>query len=135
MNPGDRVIASGLDGVYPKGGLIGVVNGVNPNSGGLFQDIQVEPSVDVFRLENVLVLIPELERQPLPDAETQAPAAAPGYEVPVTGTPPAAHDVASVLAAEAAKAQQRTQPQSQVQAHAPARADRVRPSNAQAGVD
>lgn len=106
VNPGDRVIASGLDGVYPKGGLIGVVNGVNPNSGGLFQDIQVEPSVDVFRLENVLVLIPELERQPLPDTEAQLSAAGPGYAAPAVGAPAASHDVASVLAAEAEKAQQ-----------------------------
>jgi len=56
---GDRVIASGLDGVFPKGALIGVVGKVNPQAKGWFQDIEVEPSVDVFRLENVLVLIPD----------------------------------------------------------------------------
>lgn len=56
---GDRVIASGLDGVFPKGALIGVVGKVNPQATGWFQEVEVEPSVDVFRLENVLVLIPD----------------------------------------------------------------------------
>lgn len=59
VNIGDRIIASGLDGVYPKGALIGVASKVNPQAAGLFQEIEVEPSVDVYRLENVLVLIPE----------------------------------------------------------------------------
>ena len=62
IEPGDRVIASGLDGVYPKGALIGVVSSANPNAGGLFQEIEMQPSVDVYRLESVLVLIPELTR-------------------------------------------------------------------------
>ncbi|MFN8391645.1 MAG: rod shape-determining protein MreC [Bdellovibrionota bacterium] len=60
VNIGERVIASGMDGVFPKGSLIGVVSKVNPNSSGLFQEITVEPSVDVYRLENVLIVIPEL---------------------------------------------------------------------------
>ncbi len=59
VNVGDRVIASGQDGVFPKGSLIGVVSKVNPQASGWFQDIEVEPSVDVYRLENVLVLLPE----------------------------------------------------------------------------
>lgn len=62
IEPGDRVISSGLDGVYPKGGLIGVVSSVNPSAGGLFQEVELQPSVDVYRLESVLVLIPELKR-------------------------------------------------------------------------
>ncbi len=59
VSPGDRVIASGLDGVYPKGTLIGIVHTVDVTGGGLFQEIDVQPSVDIFRLENVLVLISE----------------------------------------------------------------------------
>ncbi|MCB0325501.1 MAG: rod shape-determining protein MreC, partial [Bdellovibrionales bacterium] len=39
VQAGDRVIASGLDGVYPKGTLIGVVHRVNANAGGMFQYI------------------------------------------------------------------------------------------------
>ncbi len=53
---GDRVISSGLDGIYPKGLLIGVVTQADPNLSGLFQGVDVEPNVDLFRLENVLIL-------------------------------------------------------------------------------
>lgn len=61
VKPGDRVICSGLDGVFPKGALIGVVNKVDQGSSGLFQDIEVIPSVDVRRLESVLVLTSKRE--------------------------------------------------------------------------
>ena len=53
---GDRVIASGLDGVYPKGALVGVVKKVDANSSGMYQYIEIQPSADVERLENVVVL-------------------------------------------------------------------------------
>lgn len=53
---GDRVIASGLDGVYPKGALVGVVKKVDANSSGMYQYIEIQPSADVERLENVIVL-------------------------------------------------------------------------------
>jgi rod shape-determining protein MreC len=54
---GERVIASGLDGVFPKGTLIGVVTKVEPTTNGLFQNIELQPSVDLNRLETVLVLL------------------------------------------------------------------------------
>lgn len=60
VNVGDRVIASGLDGVFPKGALLGVVKSVDPSSAGLFQEIELRPSVDVHHIENVLVIIPEI---------------------------------------------------------------------------
>ncbi len=59
LRPGDRVIASGLDGVFPKGVLIGVVKRVSKAGSSLFQDVFVKPSVDVQRIENVMVLLPE----------------------------------------------------------------------------
>lgn len=58
VSPGDRVVASGLDGVYPKGTLIGVVTTVEPANNGLFQNIELQPSTDLNRLETVLVLLP-----------------------------------------------------------------------------
>ena len=61
---GDRVISSGLDGVFPKGALLGVVHRVGRSSSAAFQDIEVEPSVDVNRLENVMVLLPERTETP-----------------------------------------------------------------------
>lgn len=56
VNVGDRVIASGLDGVYPKGTLIGVVTNVDKGTGGLFQAIELQPSADLNRVENVFVI-------------------------------------------------------------------------------
>ena len=58
VHAGDRVIASGMDGVYPKGTLIGVVHKVNSAAPGLFQYIEIKPSADLKRLENILVLLP-----------------------------------------------------------------------------
>lgn len=57
INVGDRVIASGLDGIFPKGTLIGVVTRVEKGKSGLFQDIELEPSADLRRLENVFVVL------------------------------------------------------------------------------
>ena len=59
VQPGDRVIASGIDGVFPKGTLIGVVHQVDSQVPGMFQSIEVQPSVGLKRLENVLVILPE----------------------------------------------------------------------------
>ena len=57
VNLGDRIISSGLDQVYPKGKLIGVVVRVSEDKIGMFKSVDVEPSVDFARLENVLVLV------------------------------------------------------------------------------
>ena len=62
VRAGERVIASGLDGVYPKGTLIGVVQEAAEHGSALFQNISVKPSVAVQRLENVQVLLPEYYR-------------------------------------------------------------------------
>ena len=60
VSVGDRVIASGLDGVYPKGALVGVVHDVDDTASGMFYEIKVLPSVEVNQLENVLVLLKNL---------------------------------------------------------------------------
>ena len=52
---GDRVVTSGLDGIFPKGISIGEVTRVRRRERGLFQLITVEPGVDFGRLEEVLV--------------------------------------------------------------------------------
>jgi len=62
---GDRVIASGLDGVFPKGTLIGVVTSARVDVIGLFQEIELEPSVNLRKLENLLVLNSASERPQL----------------------------------------------------------------------
>lgn len=53
---GDRVITSGMDGVFPKGLLIGIVTGVRRDKHALFQLVDVQPAVDVAKLETILVV-------------------------------------------------------------------------------
>jgi rod shape-determining protein MreC len=53
---GDLVLASGLVGLYPKGLLFGKVAAANKKNPGVFQEIEVTPSVDLSTLEEVLVV-------------------------------------------------------------------------------
>jgi rod shape-determining protein MreC len=55
---GDTVIASGLDGVYPKGLRIGRVSDINQHNSDIFYEITVAPFVDYEKLEEVLVILP-----------------------------------------------------------------------------
>lgn len=52
----ETVVSSGLGGVFPKGLLIGTVSKVIKQDYGLFQDIEVTPSVDFSKLEEVLII-------------------------------------------------------------------------------
>ena len=53
---GDRIVSSGLGGLFPKGLLIGTVTAVSPQPHGLFHAIDVEPAVRLDKLEEVLIL-------------------------------------------------------------------------------
>jgi rod shape-determining protein MreC len=61
---GDAVISSGLGGIFPKGIRLGVVAAVDKKEGGFFQRIDVQPSVDFGKLEEVAVLDPQKDRKP-----------------------------------------------------------------------
>lgn len=52
----DEMITSGLGGVYPKGLPVGGVREIYAEQTGLFQKLIVEPKVDFYKLENVLVI-------------------------------------------------------------------------------
>lgn len=54
---GDRVVASGLDGVFPKGLPVGRVTKVSRKDRGLFLYAEVTPDADASRLEEVLVAL------------------------------------------------------------------------------
>jgi len=56
---GDKVITSGMGGVFPKGLAIGEVTDVERGDFGLFQNVKVRPVADFSRLEEVLVLLGE----------------------------------------------------------------------------
>ncbi len=53
---GDVVVTSGLDEIYPKGYIIGVVTEIAEGEG-LTQAVKVRPEVDFRRLEEVLVVL------------------------------------------------------------------------------
>ena len=56
VKAGDNVVASGIDGIYPKGYLIGRVERAD-QGGGLYRSITVRPGVDFSTLEEVLVVL------------------------------------------------------------------------------
>ena len=53
---GDRLITSGLDGVFLKGLLVGTISKVRKQNLGLFQTIEVMPAISPARVEIVLVV-------------------------------------------------------------------------------
>lgn len=53
---GDLVLASGLGGIYPQGLVFGKVTGANKKAPGVFQEVEVSPTVDLSSLEEVLVV-------------------------------------------------------------------------------
>ena len=69
IRTGDTVITSGIDGIYPKGFVIGRVETVE-RSGGAYGAITVRPAVDFSMLEEVLVVL----TPPLPDGAGPAEA-------------------------------------------------------------
>src|SRR5271166_5793407 len=64
--PGELVLTSGGDGIFPKGLLVGRVTKVTPGSE-LFLNIRVRPAADLSRLEEVLVVTKIDERQAQPE--------------------------------------------------------------------
>ena len=56
VKKGDKVITSGLYGVFEKGILIGEVVSVEPDSSGLYMNAIIKPEVDVKKMEEVLVI-------------------------------------------------------------------------------
>jgi rod shape-determining protein MreC len=56
IQEGDRLVTSGLDGVFPKGIIVGAVTKVRKQTLGLFQSIEVIPAVSLARSEEVLIV-------------------------------------------------------------------------------
>lgn len=55
VKAGDLVVTSGIDGIYPKGFIIGTVESASRGAG-MYHDIVVKPAVDFTSLEAVLVV-------------------------------------------------------------------------------
>ncbi len=67
IRAGDTIVTSGLDGIFPRGLLVGTVLSVHREGPGLFLGVRIAPAVDFRELEQVLILT-----QPPPHLEDQA---------------------------------------------------------------
>jgi rod shape-determining protein MreC len=64
VQPGERVLTSGGDQIFPKGLPVGTVTKVAPGSE-LFLNIKVRPAADLNRLEEVLVITQQGVKEPV----------------------------------------------------------------------
>jgi rod shape-determining protein MreC len=55
VRPGDLVVTSGIDGIYPKGFVIGTIDHTDRGVGA-YHEITVRPAADFARLEEVLIV-------------------------------------------------------------------------------
>ena len=60
VKAGDRVVSSGLGGIFPKGLMLATVVTAEKRETGLFQHIEVAPTADFSKLEEVLVLVTDV---------------------------------------------------------------------------
>jgi rod shape-determining protein MreC len=63
VHPGDVIVTSGLDGIFPRGLLVGSIKSVTGEGPGMFLNVSIAPAVDFRGLEQVLVLT-EMPEQP-----------------------------------------------------------------------
>jgi len=99
VKPGETVITSGGDRIFPKGLLVGTVASVEPGKD-LFLNIRVIPSARLDRLEEVLV-VTKIEEK-LPDTKDLGPIRASdilSQRLPGLPTPPAANAAAATSGA------------------------------------
>jgi rod shape-determining protein MreC len=75
VEPGEAVLTSGQDRIFPKDLPVGTVAQIKPDPHGTFQEILVKPAAHLDRLEEVLVLLSRQELEPKKAAETQAASA------------------------------------------------------------
>lgn len=74
VQPGEQVLTSGGDQIFPKGLAVGTVTKVSKGSE-LFLNIKVKPAADLSRLEEVLVITQQEEREPVVSEEGRLRAA------------------------------------------------------------
>jgi rod shape-determining protein MreC len=80
VSVGDLVVTSGLDGVFPKGMPAGEVVRASKAAQGYFQEIDVMPTADIARVEEVLII--KYEPPDTPRTEPERPAAEKGRRRP-----------------------------------------------------
>lgn len=71
IRQGDKIIASGLNAVFPRGIIVGTVTETSNNSDGFFKNIAVVPAVDFSKLNEVLIVLKS--QQKITAAENHGP--------------------------------------------------------------
>ena len=66
IRAGDTVVTSGLDGIFPRGLLVGTIKYVHREGPGLFLNVSIAPAVEFRGLEQVLIVT-----QPPPHIDDQ----------------------------------------------------------------
>jgi rod shape-determining protein MreC len=69
IQPGDILVSSGLGGTFPKGIPVGTVSKVNRKPFGITQEVEVRPSVDFSKLEEVMVITKSSDAEAIAAAE------------------------------------------------------------------
>ncbi len=82
VQEGDIIVTSGFGGIFPKGLIVGIVNSIENDEGGLLKCAILETAVDFQRLEDVAVIVRSREAPPEP--------LVPPMQTPGTETDPAA---------------------------------------------
>jgi rod shape-determining protein MreC len=72
VEPGEAVLTSGQDRIFPKDLPVGTVARIKPDPHGTFQQVLVKPAAHMDRLEEVLVLLSREELVPKKAADIQA---------------------------------------------------------------
>ncbi len=72
--PGEAVLSSGGDQIFPKGLPVGTVSKVGPGRE-MFLSVKVNPAADLSRLEEVLIVTEKQEREPVAESGTKVRAA------------------------------------------------------------
>lgn len=93
VQPGDKLLTSGLGGRFPPGFPVGQVQAVAPATAGMFQEARATPSADIDRSEDVLLLHDQAEPDGPPEPVT--PMGPPAMLAPDAGSPQAAKPAAA----------------------------------------
>jgi rod shape-determining protein MreC len=80
--PGEAVLTSGQDRIFPKDLPVGTVAQIKPDPHGTFQEVLVKPAAHLDRLEEVLVLLSRQELELKSSADTQAVVVTPPAPAP-----------------------------------------------------
>jgi rod shape-determining protein MreC len=70
IQPGDILVSSGLGGIFPKNIPVGVVSKVDRKQFGITQKVEVKPSVDFSKIEEVIVVVKAEDKPLLPSSVT-----------------------------------------------------------------